>query len=232
MNGFVKYNIDYVIKFGGSILENYDTFINIAIKIEELSKKGIKFLIIPGGGPTDNKIEELDKQYKLKPDTHHKACARAQDQTGLIIANNLVTKNFEVCENFEEVCRATLKNKVPVLLPSQIIFLINPFEKTWDITSDAMAAWFAWLIECKEVIILTNVDGIFRDKKINEYQNLISEITATKLLEFSHTAIDACMAPFLKKNNINSWVLNANFPNRLEEAIFQNKTIGTRVLGI
>lgn len=232
MNGFVKYNIDYVIKFGGSILENYDIFVNIIIKIEDLSKKGIKFLIIPGGGPTDNKIEELDKQYKLKPDIHHRSCARAQDQTGLIIANNLVTKNLKVCENFEEVHRAILKNKIPVLLPSQIIFLINPFEKTWAITSDAMAAWFAWLIECKEVIVLTNVDGIFRDKKMNEYKNLIREITATNLLELGHTAIDSCMPPFLKKNGINSWILNASFPNRIEEAIFQNKTIGTRVLGI
>jgi len=232
LNGFTKYKVDYVIKFGGSILSDYDVFKNIIKEIETLANEGVSFLIIPGGGPTDNTIEELDKYYKFQPSTHHRACAKAQDQTGLMISDKRISNKFEACESFEDVEVAIQNEMIPVLLPSEIIFMLNPFEKIWDITSDAMSAWFAWLIKCNELIVLTNVDGVFKDAQINDSNKLIEEISATILCEYGHTAIDACTAPFLKHNNINAWVLNAYFPNRLREAIYQSKTVGTRILGI
>lgn len=229
MKGFVDYKVDYVIKFGGSLLEDFDSCKRAVKVIEMLKETGLNFLIIPGGGPTDNTIETLDKTAHFVPDTHHRACARAQDQTGLMLCDSAFGKKFVPCEKFEEVNNAINNNLIPVLLPSYTIFAIDPFEKTWEITSDAMAAWYCWLIHGRELIILTNIDGVYPPDKINECDQLIKKITAYDLCKLGHTAVDSCTAPFLMENRINAWVVNGKHPERLLSIVNGDDCIATRI---
>lgn len=231
MTGFVDYNIDYVIKFGGSILEDFETCRKTVEVISELPLHGINVLVIPGGGPTDNTIERLDKTARFVPFTHHKACARAQDQTGLMICDPVFGDTFTPCQTFEEVNQATSLGKVPVLLPSYTIFANDPFERTWEITSDAMAAWYSWFVHCRNVIIITNVDGVYPTGEIGNDDSLISEITASDLIRYGHNAVDACTAPFLKENSINAWIINGSNPKRILDIIDGKKTVGTFIKG-
>lgn len=231
MRGFVDYNIDYVIKFGGSILGEYEVCKQLLHEIDQLVDQGHRLLLIPGGGPTDNTIEAIDKMAHFHSDTHHHACARAQDQTGLMICDKSMSNNLCACESFEEVNAALNRKKGAVLLPSRTIFSIDPFERTWEITSDAMAAWYCWLVHCKELIILTNVDGIYEPGKIGEVESFIDYVTASDLENMGHTAVDACTAPFLKENHIDAWVLNGREPKRLSEVISKKKSTGTRIVG-
>lgn len=231
MTGFINYGIDYVIKFGGSILEDFDACKRTIKAISQLPKLGVKVLVIPGGGPTDNTIERLDKTAHFVSFTHHKACARAQDQTGLMICDPVFGDAFTPCQTFEEVNAATEVGKVPVLLPSYTIFACDPFERVWEITSDAMAAWYSWFVHCKNVIIITNVDGVYPADKIGQESALISEITASELLKYGHNAVDACTAPFLKENGINAWIVNGSAPERIIDIVHGRNIIGTFIKG-
>ena len=231
MKGFIDYNIDYVIKFGGSILEDFEACQKTVKAISQLPALGVKVLVVPGGGPTDNTIERLDKTAHFVPFTHHKACARAQDQTGLMICDPVFGDTFTPCQTFEEVNEATAAGKVPVLLPSYTIFACDPFERCWEITSDAMAAWSSWFVHSKNIIIITNVDGVYPSDKIGQEGALITEISATDLMKYGHNAVDACTAPFLKENGINCWIVNGSSPERIIDIVQGKKTIGTFIKG-
>lgn len=149
MRGFTDYSIEYVIKFGGSIIENPEVCKKALNKLEDLIQDGHRMLVVPGGGPTDLTIERLNERYNFNPDTHHRACAKAQDQTGLMLEGLSSSEKSVACEDLNAVLESLSNKKLPILMPSRIIFDIEPFERTWVITSDSMAAWFAWLVHCK-----------------------------------------------------------------------------------
>jgi 5-(aminomethyl)-3-furanmethanol phosphate kinase len=230
LRGFVDYRIDAVVKFGGSLLEKPTELKHCIDALAECSSSDFNLLVIPGGGPTDNTIESLDKRHPFAPDTHHYACARAQDQTGLLICDPVFGTVLKACQTMEEVVKALKEGQVPVLLPSKIIFDIDPFERTWEITSDAMAAWFSWLVSARTVVILTNVDGIYHPSSLEYRGSPIAEITASELIELGHTAVDACTAPFLKFHRIEGWVINGCHPERLCKALTGEQVIGTHIL--
>jgi aspartokinase-like uncharacterized kinase len=222
MKGFVDYNIDYVVKFGGSLLQNKDNLKALLEILVSAIDMGQRIVVIPGGGPTDNTIEEIDQWAKFHPDTHHHACALAQDQTGLMVADSTFNPRIRSCVNLLEVQQSLFKKCVPILLPSNIMFAIDPFERTWDITSDSMAAWFAWLMNCKQTLILTNVDGVYIDGNLHESSAFVERISAQDLIEMGHTAVDACFAPFIREKCINAWILNGKKPENLL-AFFEGK---------
>lgn len=233
MLGFTDYNIDAVVKFGGSLLDDEVSCRAAISSLVSASDKGYRILVVPGGGPTDNTIEKLDKVYQFASDTHHKACARAQDQTGIIICDNSFSSSLVACEDFECVASALDSKKVAVILPSKIIFTMNPFEKTWDITSDAMAAWFAWVANAKKVIIFKSVDGVFEKNNLSNenFGKLIERISAKELVNMGSNAVDACVAPFLANKRMNCCIIKggneADFINALDGNTFH----GTFVIG-
>ncbi len=71
----------------------------IARDVELTQKSGRRVFVVPGGGPTDKAIEAIDQRHSLAPDTHHRACARAQDQTGLMICDPAFSRILTPCEN-------------------------------------------------------------------------------------------------------------------------------------
>ena len=57
IKGLVNYNIDIVIKVGGSLLNKDKNFIqNVIENLKEL-KKVQNIILFPGGGPTDNTMQ-------------------------------------------------------------------------------------------------------------------------------------------------------------------------------
>ena len=229
MKGFTNYNIDAVIKFGGSLLFEESQCRAAIGGLAEANSRGRRLLIMPGGGPTDKTIEGLDRRHPFQHDTHHRACARAQDQTGLMISDPCFSCSLEPAETLEEARRILDRGRVAVLLPSRLIALLDPFERTWDITSDAMSVWLAWLVSARLAIILTDVDGIFAPGHINDSEHLIPAITASELAQLGQTSVDACTAPFLNERYVESWVLNGRHPERMLAVLGGNQTIGTHI---
>jgi aspartokinase-like uncharacterized kinase len=230
MRGFTDYRVDCVIKFGGSLLLDEKRCRAAIDGLVEAASRGHRLLIMPGGGPTDKTIEGLDRRHPFHPDTHHRACARAQDQTGLMISDPCFSSSLEPAETLEDVRRILDRGRVAVLLPSRLIAALDPFERTWEITSDAMAIWLAWLVSARLAIILTDVDGVFAPGHINEKDHLIASIAASQLEQLGHTSVDACTAPFLNERYVDSWVLNGSHPERMLAVLAGEQAIGTHIV--
>jgi len=94
---------------------------------------------------------------------------------------------------------------------------MDPVEWSWDITSDAVAAWIAWVTSTPRLAILTNVDGVHRKAAIHDPEALIGEIRAHDLAELGHTSIDVCAAHFMALRGVSGVVINGAHPHRLSD---------------
>ncbi|MEZ2127908.1 aspartate kinase [Sinorhizobium sp. CB9] len=232
IRGFTPYGISVVVKFGGSLMRNLEACRAALAELEELGRSGHRILIVPGGGIPDKAIEAVDATHPLAPFTAHHACALAQDQTAYMLSDPALSSNLVACSTLGE-CRLRLREgKLPVLLPSKILFALDPVEWSWDITSDAIAAWIAWLTDTPKLAILTDVDGVYRNAATDDPTALITEIRSDELARLGHTSIDACAAHFMSQRGISGVVLNGTHPYRLRDWLEERRVTGTRITSI
>lgn len=164
--------------------------------------------------------------------TAHEACALAQDQIGLILADPNYSEISIACRNIKDVRVAIQNRRTPILLPSQTLMSLDPVEYSWDITSDAIAGWVAWQIGVSKLIVLTDVDGIYaKDVSGNLLEDkLIEKILASEVVKLGHTSIDVCLAEWIKHGYINECVIvNGNYPERLDNILHEKTALSTHI---
>jgi aspartokinase-like uncharacterized kinase len=96
-----------------------------------------------------------------------------------------------------------------------------------------MSLYFSWLVDAKHTIILTDVDGIYKDGDIGNNEKLITEITATELEVMGHTAVDICTASFLQNKKMECFVMNAKHSKQIQKYLLgiRNDLLGTLIKG-
>jgi hypothetical protein len=228
--GFTNYGFEAVVKFGGSLLIDDEKTATAIRAIENCLDVGRSVLVIPGGGPTDKTIEAIDRKRPLLPETHHQACARAQDQTGLIICDAAYSRHLVPCDDLSKARTVKSGGKIPVLLPSKLIFDVDPFDKSWEITSDGMAVWFSWLVGANSTFVLTDVDGIFEPDTDFSTESPVPVVDVNTLRTWGHTSVDKCVPEFLAARGGRAWVGNGGFEDRLPAALQGRPTIGTHIV--
>ena len=231
IRGFTSFEIDIVIKFGGSLTRDLELCQRLISNIARLCNSGQRIIVVPGGGRTNKVMEAIDREQSLAGNTTHRACALAQDQTGLLLADPSFSDRLAACKTLAS-CRSALDcGKAAVLLPSRLLFDLDPIEKTFEVTSDAVAAWLAWLVAARRLVVLTDVDGVFAGGKLGSKAHLIRQVPASRLAAMGHTAIDACAAAFLEARQMDCTILNGNFPDRLMVWARGGSVVGTTVRG-
>jgi len=104
-------------------------------------------------------------------------------------------------------------------------------EHSWDVTSDTIAAYIAGLLHAEKLILVTDVDGIFsEDPKKNVDAKLIEELSAKKLLGWNkRTSVDKTLPKILLKANLDCYVVNGGYPERIKMILENKKTVCTHV---
>ncbi|WP_037390182.1 aspartate kinase [Sinorhizobium americanum] len=236
MNAFIKgfspYGFSVVVKFGGSLMADLRACKAAVTELEGLADRGYRMLIVPGGGILDKAIETVDEKHPLAPFTAHHACALAQDQTGYLLSDRAFSSKLVASAMLGE-CRSLAKDgKIPVLLPSRILFAMDPVEWSWDITSDAVAAWITWITSTPRLAILTDVDGVYRNAATHDPESLIEELGAHELAELGHTSIDVCAAHFMAVRGVSGVVINGAHPRRLTDWLEGKRVRATHILSV
>ncbi len=197
--------IKWVIKIGGSLFPEY------AIKLTQ-NLKNTNTLIITGGGEFANLIRKYDKNTQFSNDITHETAINAMD-----IISKLLNDKFpftQTVNNLQQAQEASKNNKIPILLCSQFLKDKDPFEHSWKVTSDSIAAYISQLLNAK-LLIATNVNGIYTRQPTVEGAKFINEIDAKKLLTFKETSIDLMLPSILIKFGTNCYVVNGKYPERV-----------------
>jgi len=215
------------VKVGGSLADDPASLASLCQELSVLAKAhGI--LIVPGGGEFADTVREFDKTYSLSNTVAHKMAILAMDQYGFFLSD--ITPNSYVSHSLEEISNSA-KGTLPIFLPSKLMFREDPLEHSWDVTSDTIAAYIAGLLHAEKLILVTDVDGIFsEDPKKNVDAKLIEELSAKKLLGWNkRTSVDKTLPKILLKANLDCYVVNGGYPERIKMILENKKTVCTHV---
>ena len=251
-----------VIKYGGNVLIDRKVFNNFISDIDVLNKLGLSIIVVHGGGPrikreldkkkivskfinglrvTDknviNTVEEVlidfnnDIVNSLKKlGTEATSFHTKQDniieveperkELGFVgIPKKIKTNLIEDAIN---------KNKIPVIAPLGL----GKNNQTFNINGDTAASAIAKTLKARRLILMTNVEGVYDDKK-----NLISEIKPYDLDNLiKWKIVEGGMIPKIEncvnavENGVRGVViLDGRKPHSILHEIFSDKGSGTLI---
>ena len=190
-----------VIKYGGNVLIDRKVFNNFISDIDVLNKLGLSIIVVHGGGPrikrelnkkkivskfinglrvTDKNIIDTVEEVLID---FNKDIVNSLKKLGSE-ASSFHTKNNNIIEveperkelgfvgiprniNLNLIEDSLNKNKIPIIAPLGL----GKNNQTFNINGDTAASAIAKRLKARRLILMTNVEGVYDDKK-----NLISEI--------------------------------------------------------
>jgi len=196
-----------VVKIGGSLFPEYTLEL-----CEKLSQSNEKIVLVNGGGEFANLLRTYHRDYDYSKQANHWNAIRCMDIIGELIADK--NDKIEATNDINSIEDIHNHGNIPLLLCYDILKRYDPLIHSWDITSDSIACWIAHKINAK-LLILTNVEGIYKGNIFSNDKKLIKSISAKELLIFEETCVDKCLPKLLIKYNLDCFVMNGKFPDRV-----------------
>jgi 5-(aminomethyl)-3-furanmethanol phosphate kinase len=221
--------LEAVIKIGGSLSEDPKTLQQLCNSISSLVNQ-YRFLVVPGGGKFADTVRQLDAELNLPAQLSHDMAILSMDQYGLLLSN--LVPNSQCCETLDYAQKTADSGKVPIFLPSTLLFRLKPFVPSWDVTSDSIAAYVALKIKAKKLILATDVDGIYTDDPKRESNaQLLKEISPIKLKCLKmRTSVDKFLPIFLIEHPLDCYVINGKLPNRISALLANKNALCTHII--
>jgi len=216
--------IDVVIKIGGSLGRTRA----LRPLLDSIAgwRGRARIVVVPGGGPFADLVRAEHHRLGLTESAAHRMAILAMDQYGLLLSD-LASCALPV-SRLDAVGAALRSGRLPIFLPSRSLFRRDPFDPSWDVTSDSIAAYIATLVRAKALLLLKDVDGIFaRDPKSDPTAPLLPRVPRSRLGRYR--CVDRQFARWIR--GIGScWIVNGTKPARLREWLECGETLGTRVV--
>ena len=221
--------MDAVIKVGGSLAANPNQLRMLCCRLSDYAHK-YHFIIVPGGARFADVVRKYDQEFNLSPNKSHQMAVLGMDLyamlLGDIIPRSRLTKSIQDLEHGSE------DGEVQIIMPSALMIEKNPLENSWDVTSDAIAAYFARRLRADKLILVTDVDGIFtKDPKLHSDAVIIHRANAIDLLNLSErTSVDKSLPRQLLGCSVSCYVVNGRYPERIGSILEGKPTICTQIL--
>ena len=217
-----------LLKIGGSLAVYPEKLKKLCTSLSKLSEKH-SIVLVPGGGEFADTVRKVDASFFLSSEIAHRMAILGMDQYGLLLSDLIV--NSLTVDSLGAIKKAVASGKIPILLPSNLLFQDNVLENSWEVTSDAIAVYIAHLLSASKVILVSDVDGILSgDPKINSNAELIRKISADELLALKkRTSVDNFVPKLLLEWPLNCFVVNGLFPERVEAILVGRNTICTQI---
>jgi aspartokinase-like uncharacterized kinase len=137
------------------------------------------------------------------------------DQYGLLLSD--LMPNSVVVSKLEEIEYSFKIGKLPIFLPSNLLLKDHQLENSWNVTSDTIALYIANKLGTHQVLLITNVDGIFSDDpKTHSDARFIEHLSVSELLMMNkRTSVDKTLPKLLLKSHVTCVVVNGLFPERV-----------------
>lgn len=126
-----------VLKLGGSLLETG----RMAAILALVAKRHRPVVIVPGGGSFADQVRRSQEEHGFDDATAHRLALFAMHQMANVIVSR--SPHFVPAASPDEIARVLATNHVPVWLPSAMALADASIPKSWDMTSDSLAAWLA-----------------------------------------------------------------------------------------
>jgi hypothetical protein len=198
-------SIKQVVKIGGSLFPKYA--IELAKQLDNTDS-----MIILGGGEFANLIRKYDSEINFSEKTNHWTAIDCMDIIAKLVNDKV--ESAKLAYTIEEVNQISKEGFTPIFVVSDFLKMEDPFECSWDVTSDSIAAYVANLLNAN-LFIVTNVNGIYTQEPKEPGSTFISKIDAKTLLTFKESSIDVMLPTLLLRYGTDCYVVNGKYPERV-----------------
>ena len=167
-------SIKQVVKIGGSLFPNYA--IDLAKKLENTNS-----LIVLGGGEFANLIRKYDSEINFSQETNHWTAIDCMDIIAKLVNDKV--ESTKLAYSIDDAITISDEGFTPIFVVSKFLREDDPFECSWDVTSDSIAAYISHLLNAN-LLIVTNVNGIYTQEPKESGSTFISKIDAKTMLNF------------------------------------------------
>ena len=204
--------IKQVVKIGGSLFPDYA--IDLAKKLENTHS-----CIVLGGGEFANLIRKYNDEQHFSEEVNHWTAIDCMDIIAKLVNDKV--ESTQLAYSIDEVNQISDDGFTPIFVVSEFLKKEDPFECSWDVTSDSIAAYISHLLNAN-LLIVTNVNGIYTQEPKEPGSTFISKIDASKLLTFQESSIDVMLPSLLLKFGTNCYVVNGKCPDWVLSLIDDN----------
>ena len=204
--------IKQVVKIGGSLFPDYA--IDLAKKL-----KNTDSCIVLGGGEFANLIRKYNDEQNFSEEVNHWTAIDCMDIIAKLVDDKV--ESARLAHTLEEVNNISDEGFTPIFAVSEFLKTEDPFECSWDVTSDSIAAYVSHLLNAN-LLIVTNVNGIYTQEPKEVGSTFISKINAKTLLTFQESSIDVMLPRLLLRFGTNCYVVNGKYPERVLSLIDDN----------
>jgi len=162
-----------VVKLGGSTAYHAE----MRDWVSALAAAEFPIIIVPGGGPFADQVREAQRRMRFSDEAAHFMAILAMDQMGLAIAE--MDEGLVPARSLEEIEAAIKRRCVPVWLPSQICLAADEIPKSWDMTSDSLAAWLAGKLGADALLLIKQTNAFDEN---SQFSNLVANGVIDPLL--------------------------------------------------
>lgn len=158
-----------VAKVGGSLLGWPPLPDRLARFLDARRGRGERLVLIAGGGGAADWVRHLDRVHALGDEVAHALAVRSLDLTARVLA--ALVADSEVVASLAAVAESWSSRRVPILAPRRALDddrgSPDPLSRTWDATTDTIAARVAALLLADELALLKSTGlppGATRDE--------------------------------------------------------------------
>jgi dihydroneopterin aldolase len=136
-----------MVKLGGSLAGTP----SLAGWIEVLDNYSGPLIVVPGGGGFAEAVRDMQTTMKFDDNAAHHIALVAMEQYGLALAS--LWPRLEMTETPSAIDRALRTGRVACWAPAAMA-LASPLPKSWDVTSDTLAAWLAAQVRADRLLLI------------------------------------------------------------------------------
>lgn len=142
-----------VLKVGGSLLDWPPIGQRLGAYLE--TRRADRPVVIVGGGRSADVVRELDRVHGLGDTRAHDLALRALDLTAHLLA--ALVPSLEVVDRASAFAAVWSAGRFPLLAPRRFLDVEDgedPLERSWDVTTDSIAARVAERLRATELVLL------------------------------------------------------------------------------
>jgi aspartokinase-like uncharacterized kinase len=140
-----------VIKIGGGLIAVPGALDRVCQEVSAASGRH-RIIVVPGGGPFADAVRAFDRSFLLSPAAAHWMALLAMDQYGHVLADRI--PGAMLVDEPGSLLDCVNAGSVAVLAPSRWLRSADVLPRTWEVTSDSIAAFVAGAMDAARLILV------------------------------------------------------------------------------
>jgi len=171
-----------VVKLGGSLLgtPELQSWLDMLAHLSDG-----RIVIVPGGGVFADAVREAQQIGGFDDAAAHHAALLAMDQYGLVL--QALQPEIVTAVSDLEIAERSWQHRAIVWLPSRMALADDDIPKTWDVTSDSLAAWLADRLCAEGLVLVKHADAI--DAAASIHQLVADDVLDAAFLGFAERLV-------------------------------------------